>query len=286
MKLPEARSFANPPARILVLEPGRAEHHYWADLWEYRELFWILAWRDLAVRYKQTLIGVVWAVIRPLLTLVIFTTVFGRMAKLPSDGAAPYSLTVLSGLLPWTLFSTILGEASVSLVSNSNLITKVYFPRVIVPAATIVVALVDFGVTLGLLFLLMLWFPFMPSWRIVSLPLFILLAVTASMGPSLLMTAMTVRYRDFRYIIPFVLQFGLYASPVGFTSANIPDQWRLLYSLNPMVGIIDGFRWCLLGEQAPLYWPGFAVSLGVCALFLWLGVASFRKTERTFADLI
>lgn len=272
--------------RVLVLEAGRAERHYWRDLWTYRELFAILAWRDLAVRYKQTVIGVAWAVVRPFLTMVIFTVLFGRLAKMPSDGDAPYPVMVFAGMLPWFLFSTILSEASNSLVSNANLIGKVYFPRLIVPAASIVVALVDAAVTFVLLLLLMLWFGFLPDWRIAFLPAFVLLAVLASLGPALLMTAMNVKYRDFRYIIPFVLQFGLYVSPVGFSSAAVPEKWRLLYSLNPVVGVIDGFRWCLLGGQAQLYMPGFLASLGVVAAFLWAGIAYFRRTERSFADLL
>lgn len=272
--------------RLLILEAGRAERNYWSDLWAYRELFAILAWRDLAVRYKQTAIGVAWALIRPALTVAIFTVVFGRLAKLPSDGQAPYPLMVFAGMLPWTLFSTILNDGSNSLVSNANLIGKVYFPRLIVPCASIAVALADFGVTLALLFAMMAWFHFAPDWRIVFLPLFILLAILASLGPALWLTAMNVKYRDFRYLIPFVLQFGLYVSPVGFASKVVPDQWRLLYSMNPVVGVIDGFRWCLLGGEAQIYLPGFLMSLVVVVAFFWLGVWYFRKTERTFADLL
>lgn len=271
---------------VIVLEAGRAERNYWRDLWRYRELFAILAWRDLAVRYKQTVIGVAWALIRPMLTVAIFTIVFGRVAKLHSDGAAPYALMVFAGMLPWTLFSTVLSEASNSLVANANLIGKVYFPRLIVPSATIVVALVDAGITLLLLFAMMAWFRFLPDWRILFLPAFVVLAVLASLGPSLLMTAMNVKYRDFRYIIPFVLQFGIYASPVGFSSAAVPKEWRLLYSVNPVVGVIDGFRWCLLRGEATLYMPGFLLSLAVMAVMLVIGVAYFRSTERTFADLL
>jgi lipopolysaccharide transport system permease protein len=272
--------------RVLILEAGRAERHYWLDLWAYRELFAILAWRDLAVRYKQTVIGAAWAVVRPLLTMLIFTIIFGRVAKMPTEGHTPYPVLVFAGMLPWFLFSTILSDASASLVSNANLIGKVYFPRLIVPAATIAVALVDFAITFVLMLLMMAWFRFMPDWKILLLPFFIALAVLASLGPALLMTAMNVKYRDFRYVIPFVLQFGLYVSPVGFASKAVPAQWRLLYNLNPAVGVIDGFRWCLLGGQAQLYVPGFLASLGVVAAFLWIGIAYFRKTERTFADLL
>jgi lipopolysaccharide transport system permease protein len=270
----------------LVLEAGRADRRYWRDLWTYRELFAILAWRDVAVRYKQTVIGVLWAVIRPLLTMVVFTVVFGRVAKLPSEGGAPYPIMVFAGLLPWTLFSTILSEASASLVANANLIGKVYFPRIIVPTATAAVALVDFAINVVILVGLMVWYGFAPTWRFLLLPAFTLMAVLASLGPALFVTALNVKYRDFRYVIPFIVQFGLYLSPVGFSSKLVPAHWRLWYSLNPVVGAIDGFRWCVLGGESALYLPGFVASLGVTALLLWAGVAYFRRTERGFADVI
>jgi lipopolysaccharide transport system permease protein len=270
----------------LVLEPGRAEWHYWRDIWAYRELFAILAWRDIAVRYKQTIIGIGWAIVRPFLTMVVFTVVFGRLAKLPSDGTAPYPVMVFAGMLPWFLFSTILSEASNSVVGNANLIGKVYFPRIIIPISSAVVALVDFGINLAILFGLIVWYGFAPTWHIVLLPAFIALAMLASLGPALMITALNVKYRDFRFIIPFIVQFGLYVSPVGFSSAVVPEQWRLWYSLNPIVGVIDGFRWCVLGGQSPLYIPGFLLSLCIVALFLWFGLAYFRRTERSFADLI
>jgi lipopolysaccharide transport system permease protein len=272
--------------RLLVLEPGRAERHYWADLWAYRELFAILAWRDVAVRYKQTVIGVAWAIVRPLLTMIIFTVIFGTLARLPSDGGTPYPLLVFAGMLPWFLFSSVLTEASGSLIGNANLIGKVYFPRMIIPAAAAAVALVDFAINLVILVGLMIWYGFWPGWQIVFLPVFVALAVLASLGPALYITALNVKYRDFRYIIPFLVQVGLYVSPVGFSSAVIPDEWRLLYSLNPVVGVIDGFRWCLLGGASQLYVPGFLGSLAVVAAFLLIGVRYFRKTERTFADVV
>jgi lipopolysaccharide transport system permease protein len=272
--------------RVLILEPGRAERHYWLDLWTYRELFAILAWRDLAVRYKQTAIGVAWAVIRPILSMLIFTVLFSRVAKLPSVGQAPYSVMVFAGMLPWFLFSTILSDASISLVTNSNLISKVYFPRLIVPSATILVALADFAVTFALLLVMMAWYRFLPDWRLIFLPFFLLLAVLASLGPALYITALNVKYRDFRYIIPFILQFGLYVSPVGFSSTVVPEEWRLLYSVNPVVGVIDGFRWCLLRGESQFYLPGFLLSLAVVVVSLFLGIWYFRKTERTFADLL
>ena len=270
----------------IVIEPGRQERNYWRDLWRYRELLHVLIWRDLAVRYKQTVIGVAWAVIRPLLTMIVFTIIFGRIAKLPSDGSAPYPLMVFAGMLPWTFFATSLSEASNSLVNNANLISKVYFPRLIVPTATVVVAFVDFLITFGLLTVLMAWYRFPPTWHLAALPGFIALAFVTAMGPALWITALNVKYRDFRYVIPFIVQFGLYVSPVGFSTHVVPERWRLLYSLNPMVGVIDGFRWCILGRQSPLYLPGLVVSLLVAGFFLWFGIHRFRKTERTFADLI
>ena len=275
-----------PVNRLLVLEAGRADRNYYSDLFAYRELFAILAWRDVAVQYKQTVIGVVWAVLRPLLTMVVFTIVFGRLARLPSDGSVPYPIMVMAGMLPWFLFSSSLSQASNSLVANGNLITKIYFPRLIVPIASTMVALVDFAITFALLLGLMAVWGFLPDWRILLLPLFILLAVLASLGPALILSSLNVRYRDFRFVIPFVVQFGIYVSPVGFSSAVVPDQWRLLYSANPLVGVIDGFRWCLLGGASEIYWPGLALSLLVVICFLLLGLRTFRATEKTFADLI
>ena len=238
------------------------------------------------MRYKQTVIGAAWAIIRPFVTMLVFTIIFGRIAKLPSDGTAPYPLMVFAGMLPWTFFSTGLSEASNSLINNANLISKVYFPRLIVPTATVVVAFVDFLITFLVLVLLMAWYQYLPGWRMLVLPAFTLLAFLASMGPALWITALNVKYRDFRYVIPFIVQFGLYVSPVGFSLNVIPEQWRLLYSFNPMVGVIDGFRWCILRGQTPLYLPGMAASICVAAFFLWFGIHRFRKTEKSFADLI
>jgi len=272
--------------RVLVLRAGRAEQHYWRDIWTYRELFLILAWRDVAVRYKQTVIGLAWAVVRPFITMVVFTVLFGRIAKLPNETSAPYPILVFAGMLPWFLFSTILSDASSSILGSSNLIGKVYFPRIIIPVSSAMVALVDFAINLAMLFILMIWYGFAPSWRVVLLPGFVALAILASLGPALLITALNVKYRDFRYIIPFIIQIGLYVSPVGFSSAVIPAQWRFWYSLNPVVGVIDGFRWCLLGDESGLYIPGFLCSMAVVGIFVWLGTAYFRRTERSFADLI
>jgi lipopolysaccharide transport system permease protein len=270
----------------LIIEAGRADRAYWHDLWRYRELFLVLAWRDVSVRYKQTVIGVAWAVIRPLLTMVVFTLVFGKLAKLPSDGTAPYALMVYAGMLPWTFFSTAVADASNSLIGNANLISKVYFPRLIVPGATVMVAFIDFLIGFILMLVLMVWYQFLPGWQILLLPAFAALAFLASLGLGLWITALNVKYRDFRYVIPFLMQLGLYVSPVGFSSSVIPDQWRLIYSLNPMVGIIDGFRWCLLGGESQLDLPGLGLSIGATAFFTWLGVKQFRKMESTIVDLL
>jgi lipopolysaccharide transport system permease protein len=269
-----------------IIEAGRAEHHYWRELWQYRELFRVLAWRDVAVRYKQTVIGAAWAIIRPFLTMVVFTVIFGKLANLPSEGTAPYAIMVFAGMLPWTFFSSALGDASNCIVGSGHLISKVYFPRLIIPMAMVAVALVDFAINFMMLAALMIWYQFVPSWQIVLLPAFVGLALLAGLGPGLWLTALNVKYRDVRYIIPFLMQLGLYASPVGYSSSIVPEQWRLFYSLNPAVGVIDGFRWCLLGGQSQLYLPGFLVSIGVTAFFLWLGVRQFRRAENSFADLI
>ena len=270
---------------VLVIEAGRTERHYWKDLWRYRELFYFLAWRDILVRYKQTTIGIAWALIRPVLTIVVFLFVFGKLAKLPSDGV-PYPILVFAALLPWQFFSNAFAEAGNSLISNANMISKVYFPRLVVPASAVIVGLVDFLISGVLLAGLMLWYGVAPDWRIVTLPLFLAVAVVAAMGAGLWIAALNVQYRDFRYIIPFVVQFGLYISPVGFSSAIVPEQWRLLYSLNPMVGVIDGFRWAILGGENQLYWPGIWLSLVLALLSAITGILYFRKMEKSFADVI
>lgn len=269
----------------LVIEAGRTERHYWKDLWRYRELFYFLAWRDMLVRYKQTTIGVAWALLRPFLTMLVFTLVFGKLAKLPSENV-PYPILVFAALLPWQFFANAFSEAGNSLISNANMISKVYFPRLVMPTSAVIVSFVDFLISAIILVGLMLWYGFLPDWRILSLPLFIIMAFMAAMGAGLWMAALNVKYRDFRYVIPFAVQFGLYVSPVGFSSTVVPDQWRLLYSLNPMVGVIDGFRWAILGGETRLYWPGFALSWLLIVVVLITGVRYFRKTERTFADVI
>ena len=270
----------------LIIEPGRVEKNYWKDLYRYRELFYTLAWRDISVRYKQTVIGIAWSIIRPFLTMVIFTIIFSKIAKLPTEGAAPYPIMVFAAMLPWYFFSNSLSEASNSLIANANLISKVYFPRMIIPASTVIVSFIDLLISFIILIVLMIWYQYMPSINILFLPLFIIIAFAASFGPGLLITALNVKYRDFRYIIPFIVQLGLYISPVGFSSSVIPEQWRFLYSLNPMVGVIDGFRWCFLGGDSSIYWPGFILSQAIVVILLWTGIKYFRKTEKKFADVI
>jgi lipopolysaccharide transport system permease protein len=268
----------------LVIEAGRASRNYWRDLWRYRELLGFLAWRDIKVRYKQTVLGVLWALIQPAVTLAVFTFIFGRLAGMPA-GNAPYPLLVLCGLLPWQLFAAAFSNASGSLIANTHLISKVYFPRLIVPLSSIAVALIDFCLVLVLLAALCVWWQFLPDWRVLFLPLFVLLTLVTAVGTGLWLTALTVRYRDFRFVVPFLLQVGLFLSPVGFSSTNLPN-WRLVYSLNPMVGAIDGFRWCLLRGEPPLDPMNLATSIAMAGLLLFTGLKYFRKTERTFADMI
>ncbi len=274
------------PRKELIIEAGRTESQYWRDLWKYRELFYFLAWRDILVRYKQTVIGMVWALIRPFLTMIVFTFVFGNLAKLPSEGTAPYPIMVFAGLLPWQFFSGALSECSNSLINNANLLSKVYFPRLIVPTSAVIVSFVDFMISGIILLGLMAYYNFIPDWRILTLPIFIAIAFAASMGVGLWLAALNVEYRDFRIIVPFIVQFGLYISPVGFSSQIIESKWRLLYSLNPMVGVIDGFRWAILGGESQIYLPGFALSLLLVFLILASGIWYFRRMERTFADVI
>jgi lipopolysaccharide transport system permease protein len=270
---------------ILVIEAGRSERHYWRDLWRYRELLYFLAWRDILVRYKQTVIGVLWALIRPLLTIVVFTVVFGNLAKLPSEGV-PYPILVCAAMIPWQFFATAFADVGNSLVGSGNLISKTYFPRLLIPASTVAVAFVDFLISFSILAGLMVWYGLFPDWRILALPLFALVAAATALGTGLWIAALNVTYRDFRYVIPFILQLGLFLSPVGYSSSVVPEQWRILYFLNPMVGVIDGFRWSLLGGHMPLYWPGFVLSMVLVTALMASGIVFFRRTERTFADVI
>lgn len=276
-----------PPEHFdLYIEAGRTEKNYWRDLWRYRELFYFLAWRDILVRYKQTVIGVAWALIRPFLTMLVFTFVFNKVAKLSAPGAVPYALLVFAGMLPWQFFSTALSESSNSLIGNANLISKVYFPRLIVPAGSVITSFVDFLIMLAMMAGMMLWYGFAPDWRLITLPLFIALAFAAAFGSGLWLCALNVKYRDFRYIVPFIVQFGLYVSPVGFSSAVIPERLRLLYALNPMVGVIDGFRWSLLKGQSPLPVQTLLISALIIAGLCITGIWYFRQVEKTFADVI
>lgn len=269
----------------LIIEAGRTERNYWTDLWRYRELFYFLALRDILVRYKQTVIGIAWSVLRPFLTMVVFTLVFSKLAKLPSDNV-PYPILVFAALLPWQFFANAFTDAGNSLISNANMISKVYFPRLVIPVSAVIVSFVDFLISSAIMVFLMVWYGYLPDWRILTLPLFIALAFTAAMGAGLWIAALNVKYRDFRYVIPFVVQLGLYISPVGFSSTIVPEHWRFIYSLNPMVGVIDGFRWAILGGSTQFYWPGFLVSLTLVASVLVTGILYFRKTEKNFADVI
>lgn len=267
----------------LVIEPGRGARNYWRDLWRYRELMYFLAWRDLAVRYKQTAIGVVWAVLRPALTMVVFV-MFRRLVGLRSDGV-PDPILVLAAVLPWQFFAAALTDSAGSLIANTNLISKIYFPRLIVPFAAVVTAFADFLITLLMLAILMAWYGVAPGWPLLSLPLFIFVAFALSLGLGVFLAALNVKYRDFRYIVPFIVQFGLFVSPIAFTTANVPERWRALYLLNPLVGVIDGCRWAIIG-QAPLDGRAVVSSIGMTVAFLALGVWYFRRVERRFADVI
>ncbi|MDZ4875410.1 MAG: hypothetical protein CLLPBCKN_004806 [Chroococcidiopsis cubana SAG 39.79] len=272
--------------REIVLEAGKTESQYWRDVWDYRELLYFLAWRDILVRYKQTAIGILWALIRPFLTTIVLTVVFSVLAKLPSEGNVPYPIMVFAAMLPWQFFANALTECSNSLITNSQIISKIYFPRLIVPVSAVVVCFIDFLISGMILLALMAWYNFVPDWRILTLPLFTAIAFAAAIGAGLWLAALTVEYRDFRHVVPFLVQVGQYISPVGFSSNIVPEQWRLLYSLNPMVGVIDGFRWAILGGEAQLYLPGLILSVGLVLLLLTSSIWYFRRTERTFADVI
>ncbi|MBQ9565147.1 MAG: ABC transporter permease [Synergistaceae bacterium] len=269
----------------IVIEPNKSAGDFLRELVSYRELFYFLAWRDILVRYKQTVVGVAWSLLQPFLSMVVFTLVFGRVAKLPNEGV-PYPILVFTALLPWQYFSNAMQMSSGSLLSNAHLIGKIYFPRLIVPTSTVIVSTVDFLISLGMLFLLMAWYAFLPSPRIVLLPFFYLLATLAALGAGYWFAALGVKYRDFRHIVPFMIQFGLYVSPVGFSSSIVPGRLRLLYSLNPMAGIIDGFRWCVQGTTVSLYLPGFIISIIISVCLFMSGAWFFRRTERSFADFI
>lgn len=269
----------------LIIEPGRSEKNYWNDLWRYRELFGFLAWRDILVRYKQTVLGLAWSLIRPFLTMVVLTVIFGGIAKLPSDGV-PYAIMVYAAMLPWQFFATSFTEASNSLISNSNMLTKIYFPRLIVPSSTVIVNLVDFLISFIILVGLMFWYNLLPTWNFFALPIFLILSVITALGAGYYVAALNVKYRDFRFIVPFIVQFGLYICPVAFSISNVSEKYRLLYFLNPMTGIIDGFRWSIIGHNYTFNIQGFMISFVMIIALFVLGLWYFRKMERQFADII
>jgi lipopolysaccharide transport system permease protein len=274
----------SPPPPELLIEAGRAELHYWRDLWRYRELAAFLAWRDIRVRYKQAALGASWAVLQPAIQTVLLTFVFGKLAGMPSGGV-PYPLLVLCGLVPWQLFTAAFNGAGNSLVGNTHLISKVYFPRLVVPLSALGVALIDFAIVLILALPLITFFHALPDWRLLFLPAFILLALVIALGAGLWISALTVRFRDFRFITPFLLQIGLFATPVGYSTSSTP-RWEHLLAFNPLSGVIDGVRWSLLGGDTRLYLPGLALSITVALLLLVTGLWYFRRTERHFADII
>ena len=270
---------------FIVIEAGKSGINYWKDLRRYRELFYFLAWRDILVRYKQTVIGIAWSVIRPVLAMIVFTVIFGKIAKLPS-GDIPYPVLVFVALLPWQFFANAVQEGGNSLIVNASMVSKIYFPRMLIPSSSIIVALVDFLISSIILVVIMAWYKFVPSWRIIFVPAFLFLAILVAFGVILLLSALNVRYRDFKIVLPFIVQFGLFISPVGFSSDVIPEKWRFIYSINPMVGVIDGVRWAIIGKNVNFYMPGFILSIVLTFALLTIGILYFRKTERTFADRI
>lgn len=270
----------------VIIEAGKTEKQYAKDIWRYRELFLFLAWRDILVRYKQTIIGLAWSLLRPFLTMLVLVVVFHILAKLDSVGNAPYAIMVFAAMLPWQFFAASLTESSGSVIGNANMISKVYFPRLIIPVSSIIVCFVDFVISFSILILLMVFYCYVPTWRVLTLPLFILMAFALSLGIGLWISSLNVKYRDFKYIVPFLVQFGLYVSPVGYSSSVVPEKWRFLYSCNPMVGVIDGFRWALLDGGTEIYMPGFCLSIGLVILAFASGIWFFRNTEKSFADFI
>lgn len=276
----------NEPAAELVIEAGRSEHHYWRDVWRYRELLYFFAWRDVKVRYRQTAIGVAWVLIRPLLTMAVLTIVFNRIAGLETNSSVPYALMVFAGLLPWQFFAATFAESGNSLVGNAQMVSKVYFPRIIVPISSVLAGLVDLFISLMLFAVLMAFFGQVPGWQIVLLPFFLILCLIVTVGASIGLSAMNVRYRDIRIVIPFVVQFGLYISPVGFSAVEVPENWRWLYDLNPMVGVIEGFRWCLLGDAPAFPINSVVSSLLISGFLSVLGLTYFRRVEKSIADVI
>lgn len=270
----------------IVIEAGRGSRQYWRDVWQYRELFLLLAWRDLLVRYKQTVLGFAWALARPLAMAITLTLVFHRLAKLQPPDGVPYIVLALCGQLPWAFFAAMLTESGGSLVNNQGLIAKVYFPRILIPAGSIAVSSADFLISSMLLTGFMIWFGVMPDWHLITLPFFLAIIVALALGTGLLVSALNVRYRDFKHLVPVLVQLGFYLSPVAYASSNVPERYRMIYALNPMVGVIDGFRWAVLSGREPLYLPALAISVCSAILMMGIGVRYFRSVERGFADII
>ena len=281
-KLPKKMSKST---QTIVIEAGRASKEYWSDMWRQRELLFFLIWRDLLVRYKQTMVGVAWVLLKPAITLAIFSVVFGKWAALPSGGL-PYPLVVFAGMLPWFFFSTAVSDCSNSIINNSSIVGKIYFPRLLIPVNSLLVALVDYAVSCSLIVVLVIWTGFYPDWRIAMLPLLTIWVAALSFGFGVWGAALNVRHRDLRFIIPFLLQLGIYISPVGYSAAIVPERFKLLYSLNPMVGIIDSFRWAILGGSFDVYLPGVMISAGVTIILVVTGVIYFRRVEKMFADYL
>lgn len=271
-------------SNILTIESGRSEKNYWLDLWHFRELAGFLTWRDIKVRYKQAAIGVAWVVLQPLIQTVLLTLVFSKLAKMP-DGGLPYPMIVISGLLPWQFFSSAFSASSNSLIGNSNLISKVYFPRLILPISTVLVSLFDFIIIQALALVLSAYYGVPMSWRLVILPLFVLHTIVISLGAGFWITALTVKYRDFRFITPFIVQVGVFVTPIGFRSDVFPG-WRSLLSLNPLTSVVDGFRWCMLGGNTAVDLQGLIISISISVILMVSGIWYFRRTESSLADII
>lgn len=280
-----AASASLPEPHETVITADAADVHYWRDFWHCRELLGMMIWRDVIVRYKQTAMGLSWALVRPLATMLVFTFIFGRIANLPSEGV-PYALLVFAGLLPWLFFSATFSDAGNSVLGNAHIVSKVYFPRLIIPVSAVAVGLVDFLLAFAVYVAMSLVFGHPPGWQIVLLPLYLLQLCVLILAFSLWVAALNVKYRDFRHLLPIVLQLGAYLSPVGFSSSVVTGKWFLIYALNPMVGVIDGFRWCLLGAGQQTRWEAQALSILVTLLVLLPGIRFFRRAEATFADSI
>ncbi len=273
-----------PEEKVLVIEANRTGLLYLRDFWNYRELFFTLAWRDIVVRYKQTIVGILWTILRPLATMIIFTVVFGKIAKLPSDAGVPYVLMVFAGMLPWQFISGTITTGSDALVGNAGLISKVYFPRMIIPTARIIMALVELLINSVIFAVLFAWFRYVPNWHLVFLPLFLMMGILLALGVTYFISSLNVKYRDFQYVVPFVVQLGLYISPIGFSSSVVPEKWRQIYACNPVVGIVDGVRWCLFGS--PLMTESVIAAAVISVLVFLFGIWFFRKMESEFADFI